>query len=60
MRNHFSDPTANTAIANIERERRRAEWLKKRKSTPSVRPGSGSGWHSPQGSENAWEKKPRT
>lgn len=25
MKNHYSDPTANTAIGNVERERRRAE-----------------------------------
>lgn len=24
MKNHYSDPTANTAIGNVERERRRA------------------------------------
>ena len=58
MRNHFSDPTA---IANIERERRRAEWLKKRKSTPSVRPGSGSEHGRPtRRAEPAGERRPRT
>ena len=25
MRNHYSDPTANTAVANVDRERRREE-----------------------------------
>ena len=29
MRNSYSDPTANTAIANVDRERRREEKRKK-------------------------------
>ncbi len=30
MRNSYADPTANTAIANVDRERRREEERKKR------------------------------
>lgn len=33
MKNHYSDPTANTAIGNVERERRRAE----RQASPAPR-----------------------